>query len=142
MNKALDKSTKQNKHLLALSDSLPEQLERLLNDKGVDWCCDMLGKSEYLNRKVPALNRDSMLYSQLIEAISRFERLLMPAKDAEIISLLAQLRLHFALQHLSEIEIGTLINDYLEDLSSYPIDIIEQACIDYRRDKTACFSLK
>jgi hypothetical protein len=99
----------------------------------------MLGKSEYLCRKVPVITKDSMLYSQLIEAISRLERLLMPAKDAEVISLLAQLRLHFALPYLSEIEIGILMNDYLEDLSIYPIDIIEQACVDYRRDKNSLF---
>lgn len=139
MNKTLEKSNKQNQHILVLNDSLPEPLERLLNDKGIDWRGDMLGKSEYLCRKIPVIDRNSRLYSQLLEAISRFEKLLEPSCDTETIQLLAKLRLHFVLSQLSEAEIGILINDYLEDVSIYPLDIIEQACIDYRRDKNSLF---
>jgi hypothetical protein len=88
---------------------------------------------------VPVISKDSILYSQLIEAIEMIEGLLIPADDTKIIPLLAKLRLHFNLSHLSDNEIIVLMDDYLEDLSIYPFDLIEQACLEYRRDKNSLF---
>lgn len=135
----MTKSIKENQYLPVLNDSLPEQLERLLSDEGIDWQGNMLGKSQYLSKRVPVISKNSVVYDQLIEAISVIEKLLEPANETDIIPLLVKLRLHFSLQHLSEIEISILINDYLEDISIYPIDIIEQACIDYRKCEKSLF---
>lgn len=66
------------------------------------------------------------------------EKLLEPASDDQIAALLAMLRLHFPLQ-LSDDEITKLMDNYLDDLNDYPIDIIEQACLDYRRSSGSLY---
>lgn len=83
---------------------------------------------------MPIIPQNSLLYSQLIEAIQTLETLLIPANDLQIAPHLAMLRLHFPIADLSEEAICKLMKDYLADLSGYPADIIELACVEYRRN--------
>ena len=62
------------------------------------------------------------------------KELLKPAKSKEIMSSLSRLNLHFPITYLEDDEVDVLMNDFLSDMSEYPIDIIEKACADYRKD--------
>jgi len=65
--------------------------------------------------------------------------MLIPADSEEILGLLARLRIHFPTHRMRENELEVLISDYLADMSSYPPDIIEKACAEYRRDSENMF---
>jgi hypothetical protein len=94
----------------------------------------MLGKSTLYSAPIPIINKDSKIYSLLLVGIRQLEISLKPANTREILTLLAKLRLHFASSVMSEEEVAILLEDYLTDLAPYPADIIEQACIEYRKD--------
>lgn len=74
------------------------------------------------------------MYHQLIEAIKIMEKSLEPATSTQIIRYLAKLRLHFPTANMSEPETALLMQDYIADMAVYPVDIIEQACAEYRKD--------
>lgn len=65
--------------------------------------------------------------------------MLMPAEPIEILQAIAKLRLHFPTSHLKDSELKALLSDYLQDMSSYPIDLIEKACVEYRRNHENLF---
>ena len=73
------------------------------------------------------------MYHQLVEAIKIMEKSLEPATSAQIMRNLAKLRLHFPMFQKSEVEEELLMQDYLADMAAYPADIIEQACVEFRR---------
>jgi hypothetical protein len=62
------------------------------------------------------------------------ERSLKPASSIQVLKNLANLRLHFPINDITEQESSLLMRDYLTDMSVYPDDIIYQACVEYRRD--------
>jgi hypothetical protein len=84
--------------------------------------------------KVPTIDRDSALYDQLIKARDEMEAKLMPARISDILTVLARLRFHYPTAGMNEKQFSYLLEDYVEDLSIYPIDLINDACKAYRRD--------
>ena len=124
---------------LVLSDSLPEELERLLRIPNIDWTGHMVGNSTMHSKPVPVLDKNSKSYVLLLIAIRKLEISLYPARPRDILQLLAKLRLHYASSHMSEKELSLLLEDYLNDLAIYPRDILEQACIAYRKSSENLF---
>ena len=116
-----------------LSDSLQPELESLLSTKGIDWTGMMLGMSTDVSMPVPLITRKSRMYGLILIAIRDLEMSLRPARPREIIELLGQLRLHYAIASMREEELAVLLKDYVKDLAPYPKDILEQACIEYRK---------
>lgn len=106
---------------------------------GIDWSGHMIGKSTIYNKSIPVLDKSSEIYALLPSAIKKVEASLYPSTSKEILQLLAQLRLHYASSHMSEQQLTVLLNDYLDDLAVYPKDLIEQACIDYRKSSDCTF---
>lgn len=100
----------------------------------MDWTGRALGKSERYSRGIPIIRKDSEFYKKVLKAISTLEQLLLPSEPKQILTSLAKLRLHYATAQMTEAENRLMIHDYINDLSIYPIDIIEQSCVDYRRD--------
>ena len=101
--------------------------------KGVDWSGKLLGQHPFIGSAVPIIKRKSREYALLIIAIREFEIALKPVNPKIIVRILAQLRLHYAHSELSEEALMVLLDDYVQDLNQYPADLIEQACIDYRK---------
>jgi hypothetical protein len=99
----------------------------------------MLGKSTLYSLPIPMIKKDSKIYPLLFVGIRQLEIALEPASPREILALLAKLRLHFASSVMSEEEVALLLEDYLTDLAPYPSDLIEQACIEYRKDEKNLF---
>jgi len=127
------------KELQISSDSLPEELERLLSAPGVDWTGMMLGKSLNYNKKVPVIKKESKEYYMLLIAIRQLELSLKPASPSQILNALARLRLHFTSSYMSAEEFGCVLSDYIKDLETYPKDILEQACIKFRKTADSQF---
>jgi hypothetical protein len=100
----------------------------------VDWTGKSLGRSEHYSRGIPVIKKDSEFYKNILKSIKTVEALLLPANPRQILTSLAKLRLHYATAQMTEAENRLMIHDYINDLSTYPIDIIEQSCVDYRRD--------
>ena len=94
----------------------------------------MIGMNQYLCHSIPIITKDSALYDQLIEAVNIIESLLIPARISQILPILVKLRIHFPITILSGDEISILMRDYLTNLSSYPLDIIEQTGDEYISD--------
>lgn len=117
---------------LALDDSLPQELERLVKLDQVDWSGKLIGRTEFEFRPVPAVDTKSNLYAQIVEWIDILENFLKPADPRKILQELARLRLHFPTATMSTYEAELLIKDYLADLSEFPLDVIIKACNDYR----------
>src|SRR3954470_7671756 len=115
---------------LVLRDSLPEELEHLLRSHNIDWTGSLLGKCVAISAPVPVIVKGSSDYYALITAINQVEKALRPASPKEILYALAKLRLHYATSNMNEQELALLLEDYLNDLSPYPRDILEQACIE------------
>lgn len=125
--------TKQEQRTQALINSLPQEIEQLLNMKGIDWTGKLMGVSPTYLQAIPVVIKGSRTYQQLIEAIRMMEVMLQPASSMQIMQSLANLRLHFPLGYMTEAQLALLMRDYIANLAIYPIDIIEQACIDYKR---------
>ena len=118
---------------LALKDFLQPELKSLLDMKGVDWTGRLLGQHPFIGSSVPIIKRKTREYALLIIAIHDFESALRPTHPKTIVKILAQLRLHYAHSELGEDALMVLLDDYVQDLKLYPADLIEQACIDYRK---------
>lgn len=122
-----------------LRDSLPVELERLLNSKSIDWTGHLLGISTIVSVPVPVVAKGSKDYFLLLTAANQIQRALKPATPREILYSLARLRLHYANNTMGEDELAILLEDYMSDLSLYPLDILDQACLEYRRDGNSLF---
>ncbi len=59
---------------------------------------------------------------------------MLPAEPRAILVELAKLRLHYSHLNLTQNELEILLDDYVNDLMPYPIDLIQAACIKYRRE--------
>lgn len=134
-----DLITKQQSTQPALRDSLPEELERLLSSNNIDWTGNLLGISTLISMPVPVVAKGSKNYFLLLTAVNQLQRALKPATPREILYSLARLRLHYANHTMGEDELAVLLEDYMSDLSLYPQDILEQACLEYRRDGNNLF---
>lgn len=115
-----------------MNDSLPEELEQLVNLNQVDWSGKLIGRTELEFRPVPAVDRNSNLYAKISQWIDILENFLKPADSRKILLELARLRLHFPTATMSDYESELLIKDYIADLSIFPLDIIIRACNEYR----------
>ena len=93
-----------------------------------------LGRSDRISSSVPVISRKSGTYGNLLIDIRKLELALKPAKEDEIMTQLARLRLHFSAGYVTAEEFKYLIKDYLADLADYPRDLIEMACNEYRRN--------
>ncbi len=100
----------------------------------IDWSGKMLGISPNVSRTVPVIAKKSREYGMLLIAIRQIELALKPAKAGEILCLLARLKLHYTTNYVSSEEFKYLLRDYLTDLAEYPKDILESACINYRKN--------
>lgn len=112
-------------------DSLPEELERLLNCHTIDWTGRLLGASTLVTRAVPVIAKDSEEYFLIVNLAKQLEEALEPATKEEIFFILAKFRLHYPNRKVSEAEYELLLTDYLKVLAPYPFDILEQAQLDY-----------
>ncbi len=99
----------------------------------------MLGISRTVNRQVPIIQKKSKEYGMLIIALRQIEISLKPAKPEEILGLLARLKLHYTTNYISAEEFKYLLKDYLTDLAEYQKDIIEIACVSYRKSTDNLF---
>jgi hypothetical protein len=111
---------------------LPVGLERLLSLKTIDWYESM--KYGIFLQDISAVPKGSKEYLTIMTYIRQIEIALKPAKPRKILSALARLRLHYATSHMSEQELALMLEDYINDLAEYPKDILENACIEYRKD--------
>lgn len=105
----------------------------MLSSQSIDWTGHLLGASTLVSKPLPVIAKNSKDYFLLITAANQLKRALKPATPKEILYALTKLRLHYATNVMSEHETAILLEDYLNDLSPYPRDILEQACIDYRK---------
>ncbi len=115
-----------------MNDSLPEELERLVNFSQVDWTGNLIGRTELAFRSIPVVENNSAVYAKITEWIDIFEKSLNSAEPQQILTALARLRLHCPTVTMSEYESELLIKDYIADLSNFPLDLIIQACNEYR----------
>jgi hypothetical protein len=120
------------KKTLALNDSLPEDLERLVSLSQVDWTGKLIGRTEMAFWPVPVVENNSAVYAKITEWINILEKSLIAAEPQQILIALARLRLHCPTVTMSEYESELLIKDYIADLSEFPLDLIIQACNEYR----------
>jgi hypothetical protein len=67
------------------------------------------------------------------------ENQLIPAHPRGIMMEIAKLKLHYHFHNLSEQEAESLLNDYIDDLVKYPIDLIKSACVKYRQNSQNLF---
>lgn len=107
--------------------------------KGIDWSGNLLGRTTAYSMEVPVIDKKTKEYALLALAIRQIEIALKPATPREIVMMLSKLRLHFLGAVMTEEESAILLDDYVKDLSTYPSDIIEQACIIYRRSPDSLF---
>ena len=133
-----DLTTTDRKQVIS-SDSLSAELEHLTNLEGIDWTGRLLGKSERISSAVPVIPRKSSSYGNLLIDIRKLEITLKPAKEDEIMTCLARLRLHYAAGYMTAAEFKYLLIDYATDLAAYPKDLIEAACNEYRRNTESQF---
>lgn len=82
---------------------------------------------------------NSAIYSQLIEAIKLIELNLASATPSQIFPILAMLRIHFPIKDISDEAINILMKDYMNELSLYPIDIIQYAYLEYCRNESSIY---
>jgi hypothetical protein len=102
--------------------------------EGIDWTGIALGKSDRVSSSVPVISKKSKTYGNLLIDIRKLEIALKPAKEEEIMTLLARLRLHYNASYMSAEGFKSLLKDYITDLAQYPRDLIEMACIEYRKN--------
>lgn len=124
---------------MVLQDSLPEDLERLVNLSQVDWTGKLIGRSEFAFKPIPTVEIGSEIYLKIEKWIKILENSLISAKSREIFMELARLRLHFSTVQMTSFESKLLIKDYVADLHDFPIDIISKACNDYRYNCESTF---
>ncbi len=117
-----------------MNDSLPEDLERLVHLSQIDWSGKLAGKTELSFKPIPAIDKDSSVYAKIADWIEILEQSLIPADRKQILAVLARLRLHCPTATMSAYESELLIKDYIADLIDFPLDIIIQACNEYRYD--------
>jgi hypothetical protein len=117
-----------------LNDSLPEDLERLVSLGQVDWTGKLIGRTEFAFQPIPVVESNSAEYTKIVEWIDILEKSLIAAEPQQIFMELARLRLHCPTATMSEYESELLIKDYIADLSIFPLDLIIQACNEYRYD--------
>ena len=106
----------------------------MTNLEGIDWTGTLLGRSDRITSAVPVISRKSGTYGNLLIDIRKLEIALKPAKEEEIMTQLARLRLHFSAGYVTTEEFKYLLKDYIADLAQYPKDLIETACNEYRRN--------
>lgn len=112
--------------------SLPPALTSLLDRTDVNWCgYEQNGVS---TKPVPLIAKDSADYGAVVSAIAQIEGLMHPSQPQDILGLLAVLRLHKPDANLDEEQMTQKLLGYIEDLSEYPIDLIAEACVIYRRN--------
>ncbi len=111
---------------------MPEDLGQLVNSSQVDWTGKLIGRSEFAFKPVPVVDKTSAIYGKITEWIEILESALTSADPQKILIELTRLRLHFPTATMSAYESELLIKDYLADLIDFPLDIITQACSEYR----------
>lgn len=105
-----------------------------MRSEEIDWSGKMLGVSPNVSRAVPVIPKKSREYGMLLISLRQVELSLKPARPEEILGLLARLKLHYTTNYRSAEEFKYLLKDYLTDLAEYPKDILEIACINYRKN--------
>lgn len=101
---------------------------------GVDWSGRLVGRCGFNFKPVPVINQDSTIYSSLIYWSKVLQELLLPAKPEDVFAELGRLKLHFPGVVMEERENEILIQDYVIELSIFPIDLIKLVCREYRLD--------
>ncbi len=101
---------------------------------GVDWSGKLIGRSEYAFKPIPVIERNSLIYNQVVKWSKILDEALLPAEPKHIFMHLTNLRVHFKGHALSETESKILIQDYIADLAHLPLDLIELVCKEYRYD--------
>ncbi len=130
----MDITTIKQQRALTLNDSLPVALERLIASPGVDWTGKLIGRSEYTFKPIPVIERNSVIYNQVVRWSKILHEALLPADYNHIFMHLTNLRVHFKGHPLSETESKILIQDYISDLAHLPLDLIELVCKEYRHN--------
>ncbi len=120
------------KYPLGLNDSLPEELERLINLAEVDWTGRLVGKAGFNFKPVPVISNTSALYSLITHWSRILQKALFPANPEDVFMELSKFKLHFLGVPLEERENEMLVSDYVAELSLFPIDLIELVCREYR----------
>jgi hypothetical protein len=82
----------------------------------------------------PAVAKNSNLFVELCQAEKQIIVALKPAKLSEILAILSKLRLHYPLANIESRQVEILLSDYVEDLSFSPLDLLLEACREYRRN--------
>lgn len=112
------------------SDPVPTLTSRDLHSRLTAGVAKMLvGQGTITRAELPALR------SYRDEAY----RLLIPATSEEIGLHLGKLALHYPQPDLSETASATRWNDWIEDFSTTPLDILAAACRDWRRSENRFF---
>jgi hypothetical protein len=99
----------------------------------------MIGKTIKYNNPIPVIDKSSSIYFELQSSIKNIENLLIEAHPKQILIEIAKLRLHYYSGKLSAKEEESLLDDYVNDLAKYPIDLIRIACVKYRQNANNLF---
>src|SRR3989344_4339095 len=127
---------------------LKPQLAYCINDDNIDWArqypltptgsLDMEKAKErglpanYGLRPVPVLATGGEEYENLRNAVKDLRQLLTSATDEEIIFELKKLSTHCGISNRESVNFAMMLDDYLDDLAAYPIDLLRDACRQYR----------
>lgn len=123
---------------------LPQRLNSLLNSRLIDWegnCeFDENGKvtgfrretntNSYSLRPIP---KDSEIVEQAKAARLQIDDICRPCNKKEFAEIITRLSLHCALQKKDQGLIKALMQDYWEDIGHYPLPLVKEACVLYRR---------
>ncbi len=71
--------------------------------------------------------------AEMIDLGARYREALRPAPGAQVSKLLAKLSLHFWQPDRPQWQTELIFEDYAADLSRYPLDLIAEACVTWRR---------
>ncbi len=86
----------------------------------------------YSKMPVPVIAVDSDDYQELRKAVETLRTMLKPASDKEIIYELKKLSTHCGIPNRESINFAMMLDDYLDDLNGFPLDLIQYACRQYR----------
>ena len=106
----------------------------MIASPGVDWSGRLVNRSEYAFKPIPVLDRNSVLYSQVVKWSEILQEAMIPANPKHILMHLTNLKVHFKGYHYTVKENEILIHDYISDLAHFPLDLIELVCRQYRHD--------
>lgn len=85
------------------------------------------------NCQMKPVPQDAQTMKDAMEADKMLRAVMQPCTKEQLAFTLKKLSLHVGMGKKTQTEVKLLFLDYFEDLSQYPIKLIEDACAEYRR---------